>query len=710
MKAKITHLVCALACTLAASAQFKSTKGPVDGGVFDALYAFGDTAFFELNNMPWRTLDGGTTWEPCMGEIPTVPNPDAFTERDGVMYMATNSLNRLYKSNDYGDTWEVYYNGLPRTFGMPSMVPRLMITSGDRMFLGGANSGLWRNDHPDSAWVKIEDIPGGYVFSLDRIGQDSIMVTQGSAWGGLSYFSSDNGDTWTQLAAEPNTTPYISASGYVYYKGRLIALSDAGGSNSTFYSDDFGTTWTKSTDGPAVGRKIVKTQDKVYASNFRGVYESEDGITWTLRPESSPASNQMTLWKNNSELLVGTSGYGLFTHELPTLARSQEQIAAANPRALYQSGSALICVTDGGFYALENGNWNKRSVIDFLGSFSVGGDPLVHDVVEYDGITYLAGKSGLYTSNNGGESFDTVFTFYGKYGAMYRKGSNFEIMVLGERPNQFDPRYINGRVYYKDANGDFVEASYSNGDRMSIRPSHFLEHNGKLFLTGASKDVYVSSDNGQTWEQKQIEQTVSHMLELEGKLMFYYYQYPSGKIAYTEDAFETTVDYDISELPIANPSLKWYYFSGIHKIDGKLSLYIHDPALDDDKNGLYTLSGFQGNFSRVDESILPADPRFLVGSLNKLYAGIINWSVWSNDEQATNIQEFANQSQQAAWVYPNPSSGLFKFVQGATDYQVLDLSGKVVSGGYASSVDLSGEQAGVYFVITPAGTQKIIKK
>lgn len=708
MRPNFHLLVLAIAITLSSKAQFKSTGGPVDGGIYDALYGFGDTAFFELNNMPWRTLDGGENWEPCMGGLGDNPNPDAFTQRGNVMYMATNGYDRVYRSTDYGDTWESFYDNLPRTFGFPSMVPRLLLTSGNKVFLGGTNAGLWYTTDSDTGWAKITDIPGGYVYQMSVVGTDSIIVTQGGSGGGLSYFSNDNGVSWVQLDAEPNTAPFISASGYVYFKGRLVAITDAGGANSAFYSEDFGKTWQLSTDGPAIGKSILINKDEIYASNFKGIYQSGDGISWSLIENSSPAASRITAWKDGNEILVATAGYGLFSHTVPGLELTQMPIAAANPRALFSDGSSILCATDGTLYALENGVWSKRSKLDFLGNISPGGDPLVHDMINIDGTYYLSGKTGVFQSTDNGISFDSLPEFDGKYGAMVRKGANFDLVVLGERPNQFDPRFINGRVYYRNGGGTYVEATYSNGDRLGIRPTHFLEHNGKLFLSGGGTVVYVSEDRGQTWVEKSVGKAVSHMMVLDNKLMFYYYQYPSGRIGYTEDAFDSNETYDLSEIPVSNPSLNWHYFNGIFPIDGKLVLSLNDPELTDSENGVYILEEFDGSFIKMENSKLPASPNFLIGSISKLYAAVPNWSVWSNDESLTSIHDFTDQDNSVV-VYPNPSDGVFLFLEFQENFQVHDVNGRLILQGRGTKVDLRTFKKGTYFLTTGVSTQRLIK-
>ncbi|MGB0167294.1 MAG: hypothetical protein ACPF8V_10625, partial [Luteibaculum sp.] len=156
--------------------------------------------------------------------------------RGNTLYMATNNLDRVYKSEDYGDNWEVFYNGLPRIFGYPSGIAGSMLTSGDKVFLGGTNFGLRYSDLADTAWTETNKDKGAYVYALSLIGKDSIMVCQGGFNGGLSFFSSDNGETWTQLGAEPLPNLTISATAYAYIQNRLVAITDAGGDNSTFYS------------------------------------------------------------------------------------------------------------------------------------------------------------------------------------------------------------------------------------------------------------------------------------------------------------------------------------------------------------------------------------------------------------------------------------------------------------------------------------------
>lgn len=64
-------------------------------------------------------------------------------------------------------------------------------------------------------------------------------------------------------------------------------------------------------------------------------------------------------------------------------------------------------------------------------------------------------------------------------------------------------------------------------------------------------------------------------------------------------------------------------------------------------------------------------------------------------------------------VFPNPSSGVFKFSENA-NYRVVNITGKEILNGYGNSLNLTNFDSGVYFIKLETRTnsyiQKIIKK
>ncbi|MEM1320509.1 MAG: T9SS type A sorting domain-containing protein [Bacteroidota bacterium] len=696
-------------------AQFFATGGPIAGGNSDAIYAFGDTAFVDINSNPWRSFDGGQTWDICNGNLPLNLNPDAFVKRGSTIYMGTNSGDRVYKSTDYGDNWEVMYEGLPKLVGFPSAVPKHLTLSGDRVFIGGTNFGLQYLDTNEESWVRVNLGTGDLVFSISVIGEDSLMVNQGTGFNNFTYFSADNGDTWTQLAAEPVTVRTIASTGFGQIGNILVAITDAGGANQAYYSQDFGQSWILSNGGPAVSEQLIQVrEDLIFAINFEGIYRTTDGINWTF-VEGTSGGNGLAYWKG-SEVIYSSFGTGLKSGDGEVGGNFQEQqIAVSTMKDLFVQDNLLYALSERGIHTYNGQGWQTLSIIADLAKLDLINPGNFFDLDIVDGNFYLCGNDGYYKSTDGGLTFSNIDYFDGERVVMADQQGTQELVFVADGVNPFDPSFSVSRVYYYDAENDTYQQATLDGDLVNFAglPRSLIKYGGKSYLSVDRQVVYESSDNGRTWISITLTNRADLLVIFDGKIFIDAYSNPSGRILYTEDGFATLQEVDLSGIPRGNEFLDWWYFEEIFVADGKLFVYQNDPVFSlngpGNGNGLYSIDGATASWAFVEESELPAPPSFFLDYQDGLYAGVPNWSVWSNKEplstSVSNLERSATPP-----VFPNPTKDLLNIPNpdGQT-WQLYDLRGALQQSGNRNETNISELPAGLYILQLNGQNWKILK-
>ncbi|MEO1513715.1 MAG: T9SS type A sorting domain-containing protein [Bacteroidota bacterium] len=711
MMKMIPVLICSLLCCFGLNAQFASTNGPVGEGLVDAVYAFGDTAFADINNLPWRTTNGGDTWEVVLGEVPDVPNPDAYAKRGNVIYMGTNNHDRMYRSLDYGESWETFNNGLPLIVGFPAAVPTHLQRSGDRVFAGGTNFGLRYTDEADTAWVEVNKETGNLVFNISPIGKDSLMVTQGTGFWNYTYFSADNGDSWTQLPTEPVPVRSIASTGYGKIGNVLVGTTDAGGANSTYYSTDFGTTWILSNNGPAIVEQLIQPRkDLIYAVNFEGIYRTTDGINWVLIDEAG-GGNSIACWKGD-RLLFGSDTKGMWDLSKdadPSLRQQALPVATLVDQVVHRN--SLYGLTDGNLFRFDGAVWERVRELDFLGSPDLVNTGLSLDLQSYNDLLQISTNNGLYRSEDGGQNFSAVEGFEGERIVLSYRADGLDLVVKAVKPNQFDPRKIQAELYYFNADSARHVQAELDGSRQNfpLLLQHVLVDGQTVYLSGGTKDVFVSTDNGRSWTQKTKEYNIAGMALFDGKLFFAAPDPVTGRVFYTEDGFDSHEVVSLQSIPRGNEFLEWWYFRDIFVQNGRLYIYQNDPTPDVDVNGLYYLTSTDAEWTYLEESLLPAPPSHLTAFRTGLYAAIPTWSVWSNVDLLSNTQSPASMTP-VRLAHPNPTKGrLFIPNPREESWELYDLAGRLSLSGRTQEADLSSLPSGLYLLRMGGKQQKIVR-
>lgn len=213
--------------------------------------------------------------------------------------------------------------------------------SGNTVYLGGADGGLWYSTNALSATPTFtpigDNLPSLAIGSIaldDSTSPTTIYVgtgepnlSQDSYYGDGIFKSSDGGQTWTsgsgvdfvgsavsRLLVDPANPQVLLAAmteGGVYVDDTLTRSVPAIG---IVRSADGGTTWTQEISGASGTDIIYDAADKDYYAAIRakGFYRStDDGVTWTALP--APFSMSPQTFYRASLAVRGTTLFALIT-------------------------------------------------------------------------------------------------------------------------------------------------------------------------------------------------------------------------------------------------------------------------------------------------------------------------------------------------------------------------------------------------------------
>lgn len=342
---------------------FKSLRwrliGPFRGGRVDAVA--GDPTkplvfyFGAVNGGVWKTTNAGMSWENITDGKTDISSVGAVTvapSDPNVIYVGTGESQLredltygtgVYRSTDAGETWQ--HLGLTETHQVtairvhPGNPDVAYVAAIGHAFGPNAERGVFRTVDGGKSWKKIlflDDSTGATDLSLDptnpRILFASMWKFQRSPWGmdagggksGL-WKSTDGGDTWTDLSANPGmpVAPLgkigvdISPANPRRIFASVEARDTLGG---IFRSDDGGATWSR-TNGEqkfqvrawyysAVTADPLN-ENVVYVMNLQ-VWKSIDGGK-TFSRIRVPHGDTHIMWvdpKNPDRMINGNDGGG----------------------------------------------------------------------------------------------------------------------------------------------------------------------------------------------------------------------------------------------------------------------------------------------------------------------------------------------------------------------------------------------------------------
>lgn len=264
--------------------------------------------------------------DPATGKIPALIRQKelAFAEENLVEKVSGSPrFQRAQASGTNATSEATFQNFGPFHIGGRTRALAIDVADENNIFAGGVSGGVWKSSDQGATWTRssgltqhpavtdiIQDTRTGktntWYYSTGEMLESSADINADSYFGNGIYKSEDNGDTWTLIASTAQTsfgdTPGVTTLGDFSLVDQInIDYSNSEGTE--IYAAGIGKI-IRSTDGFETYNIVLGSTDnenwtdlaitstgKVFAfianlfpggtSNDQGLYESEDGMTWT---------------------------------------------------------------------------------------------------------------------------------------------------------------------------------------------------------------------------------------------------------------------------------------------------------------------------------------------------------------------------------------------------------------------------------------------
>jgi photosystem II stability/assembly factor-like uncharacterized protein len=302
-----------------------------------------------------------------------------------------------YESTDHGATWTQQAAGMSTYY----LANTAATASGTVMFDGPG--GIWRSTDRGTTWATSVGGANGDMF-VDPSDPMHILANNGRSF----YTSTDGGQTWASIPADPSTSVDVTLVDPFYSVGCYFDTTTLADVLTVSKSTDSGATWNPLNVSSITGSDLrVQTAADVNGSLFvetlSGTWFSPDqGATW--RPDTSFAElSSVQFFRGPGETFACTSGATLMrTRDAGVTWTSITMPAGANCNgvAVDPSAPTTIYLTSG-----------HRSIDDgaTFASFSLGltdasGNPFSGGTiaVDPDGKTVYLGAQGYGLYSVGG--------------------------------------------------------------------------------------------------------------------------------------------------------------------------------------------------------------------------------------------------------------------------------------------------------------------
>ncbi len=412
------------------------------------------------------TVSGQLTWERLPGPNGTYNiNSISVDQGTGRVYALSRVGGGIYTSSDAGLTWALKVNGIP-----PNIDIRDVLATGGVAY--AAVDKVYKTTDDGDTWTELATSPAGTTNLHITPGGVLFTGSELSAGGQGIYRSTDGGATW-EIASTglPSYviffTYYRSVSGVTSDGSGNLLCSVNSGSAATeagvYVSTNNGDSWTRSVTGLLEHVEVRPIASAPNGTVFVGVrnriYRSMDGGTTWTQSDSLP----MATTARTRAMSVNDAN----------------EVFAATYTGLYRASAGGI-----GWTLLTGSNLSSTSVED------VATGPA--GMVYAGGLELWGGFGGMFRSTDGG----------GTWSESNQGMNNGAVMSLTVTPSG---RIISGlgrgRVEYStDGGTTFARTSVPYTGSILFAAITALKGNGHgAVVAGAGEGAFASTDDGVSW-------------------------------------------------------------------------------------------------------------------------------------------------------------------------------------------------------------------
>lgn len=482
------------------NAQWIQTNGPYSGTArsfyYDGTYLFAGTY-----GGVYRSADNGNNWTILNSGL-TGYTVYSFYKNGSTLFAGTNS--GVFKSINDGLTWEQSSGG--------SVTYALSLAYTPGKLLAGSN-GLFFSEDNGITWIQNSGVPTANIWSILVDGNDIYVATQGYG----VYYSANAGNDWS---AVNNGIAATVIYGLAKNGDNIFCISNNAG---VFRTTNKGTDWTAVNNGLTItsGENIFSYNNNLYAAIWgSGIFmSSNNGDSWTNISNGMDNTFIWYVYAYNNFIFTGNQGAG-FYRSSNNGASWEKVINGVNSSRVYALtihnenlvvgawGAGVFRSINNGesFIEINNGLTNKYPSSIFadgdhyyVGHYegvdrsldagsnwthsSNGLSGTIYAFTKFDNKIFAAGSGGLYVTTNNGDLWTRIQN--GLPSATYNSLLTKEnLMFIGTTSG----------LYISIDGGNSWSSTNLSSD---VRSLH--QNNGKIFAGTNGEGVFVSDNNGGTW-------------------------------------------------------------------------------------------------------------------------------------------------------------------------------------------------------------------
>lgn len=423
----------------------------------------------------YSTANKGANWTHLEASVSNNARNYFSKVKDGV-YLASGW--GILKSTDDGETWNSI--GLENDWFMS------VVSFNDSIYIaGGVAPKTFRTSNGGITWTQLfnDSIPSGTVYSLKV--KDGVIYYVG--WNRV-YKSLDSGVNWIKITPTDHYTTYYDLT---MTDDNILFCATDDSTSKIYKSSDFGETWTASGNGITADyvRKLEIVNNKLIAGTPTGIYVSNDyGDSWTLQADYFASGNIRALRVIENDIYAGTYFGGAYksTDNGENWIEINSGLDACSVRNFFTANNSFYAFTGYGgisYTTIDENSWTIKirnssfSNVDFASTGYMFGSTSMHGVMRStnDGHFWEFVNNGL---------TDTAIS---------------KILV-----NEQDVVFAftaSGKLFRSTNFGDqWVELM--NSPYKKFLNILFTENNSLLAYD--SENIFISTDNGSSWETKSL--------------------------------------------------------------------------------------------------------------------------------------------------------------------------------------------------------------
>ena len=487
--------------------QWVQTSGPEGGGVW-SIAEGGGTMFAAVNSSIYKSSNLGATWSFCFS------NGDRNI--DQIAFSSTNifavSFTGVWLSQDNGSSWH-HVGG-----GLPSFIPTCIASVGADVYVGTISDGVLLSGDTGQSWTPVDSgLTSQHIYCLISTGNELFAGTDSGIFqapiSNVIWTPSGNGYPAHRITA-------------MAYSGSVLFAGYFNGSGS-YISIDNGVTWSYVL-GYGQINSFATEGANVYAGTFDGLYKYDyPGNSWIRIDTNWVCTYVSSLWTSGGTILAGTNAGGIYrslnggfswnrsngglvsSYILSMKVRNNELLAGT-----YGHGVVSTPVNGLFWQYITNEFMGPVNDIEFFDSTIIAGCPF---------YTFTGGGDGTYISSDHGINWemtndlytncvlnDSGIIYVGTISGLYVSPDTFVTWIPNNPLGNKDVRSVyrfGQKLFAGTCQGIFVSTDNgSSWDSTGISGTcvnRFLA-DGQILYVATYNGVYCSTDSGNTWIQKSV--------------------------------------------------------------------------------------------------------------------------------------------------------------------------------------------------------------